>query len=179
MRTVLLLAALLVLAGCGDPRPQQTAAWMAAERAKLQPRIDALPAPRSHEAEVFTGEGRLDPFNPQRLGKLAQPAAPSPGQGAPSALMAREMARHKEVLESFPLASMVMVGSLQRGGQPVALVQAGGALHQVRVGHYLGQNYGRVTRITEHDIALREMVPDTAGGWTQRMTRLAMQEGSK
>ena len=52
-------------------------------------------------------------------------------------------------------------------------------LHQVRQGNYLGQNYGRVMRISESDITLREIVQDAAGEWIERSTTLQLQENTK
>jgi type IV pilus assembly protein PilP len=52
-------------------------------------------------------------------------------------------------------------------------------LYQVRVGNYLGQNYGRITRITETELGLREIVQDAAGEWIERPATLELQERSK
>jgi type IV pilus assembly protein PilP len=52
-------------------------------------------------------------------------------------------------------------------------------LHQVRVGNYLGLNYGRVTKVLESEIALREIVQDAAGEWIERRTTLELQESAK
>jgi type IV pilus assembly protein PilP len=43
----------------------------------------------------------------------------------------------------------------------------------------LGQNYGRVTRITESEVMLREIVQDAAGEWIERSTALQLQEKTK
>ena len=88
------------------------------------------------------------------------------------------MNRRKEPLEALPLDTMVMVGLLDRRGQKVALVRANNLLYQVRVGNYLGQNYGRILGITEGEIKLREIVQDAAGEWIERMTSLELQEGT-
>ena len=72
-----------------------------------------------------------------------------------------------------------MVGSLIKLGQPVALVRVDNLLYQVRVGNYLGQNYGRITKISETEVALREIVQDAAGEWIERTATLQLQEGSK
>ena len=62
----------------------------------------------------------------------------------------------------------------------VALVKVGGLLYQVRPGQYLGQNYGRVTRISETDVTLREIVQDSGGEWIERPATLKLvEEGSK
>jgi type IV pilus assembly protein PilP len=72
-----------------------------------------------------------------------------------------------------------MVGSLTKAGQPVALVRVDNLVYQVRAGNYLGQNYGRVTKVTETSIALREIVQDAAGEWIERTATLQLTEGSK
>ena len=92
---------------------------------------------------------------------------------------APELARRKEPLEAYPLDSMVMVGSLVKAGQPIALLRVDNLLYQVRAGAYLGQNYGRVMKIGESEIVLREIVQDSAGEWIERKATLQLQEGSK
>ena len=91
-------------------------------------------------------------------------------------MVAPELDRRKEPLEAFPLDAMTMVGSLNRSGQLVALVKVDSLLHQVRVGNHLGQNYGRVNKISENEVVLREIVQDAAGEWIERNTTLQLQE---
>lgn len=74
---------------------------------------------------------------------------------------------------------MSMVGSLNKTGTPTALLKVDNLLYQVRVGNYLGQNYGRITQITETAIQLREIVQDATGDWIERQTTLDLQEGKK
>ena len=72
-----------------------------------------------------------------------------------------------------------MVGSVNQVGQPVALLKIDALLYQVKVGSYLGQNYGRITKISETEVALREIVQDAAGEWIERTATLQLQERSK
>jgi type IV pilus assembly protein PilP len=74
---------------------------------------------------------------------------------------------------------MVMVGSLIKQGQPVALVKVVNRLFQVRPGTYLGQNYGKITKVGESEVVLRELVQDAAGDWVERTATLQLQEKSK
>ncbi len=48
--------------------------------------------------------------------------------------------------------------------------------YQVKVGDYMGQNYGRVVRISESDLLLREVVQDAAGEWIERNSTLQLLE---
>jgi type IV pilus assembly protein PilP len=74
---------------------------------------------------------------------------------------------------------MSMVGSVARGGRPYALLRVDNLLYQVTVGDHLGQNYGRVTRIDETEVALREIVQDAAGEWIERNASLQLQERAR
>ena len=77
------------------------------------------------------------------------------------------------------LDAVSMVGSLMKQGQPVALVKVDNLLYQVRPGNYLGQNYGRITKVGETEVVLRELVQDAAGEWIERTQTLQLQERSK
>lgn len=68
-----------------------------------------------------------------------------------------------------------MVGSLRRRGQAVALIKAEQTLYQVRKGHYLGQDQGKVTHISDDAIAIEETVQESAGTWTTRKVQLSIQ----
>ena len=98
---------------------------------------------------------------------------------ANGALVAPELARRKEALESFPLDSMTLVGNMVRAGQSVALVKVNNLLYQVKQGDHLGQNFGRVIKINETEVALREIVQDAVGEWIERTASLQLQERSK
>ena len=82
-------------------------------------------------------------------------------------------------MESFPLDSMSLVGSIINAGQPVALVKVDNLLYQVKLGSYLGLNFGRVMKITETEVTLREIVQDAVGEWIERVAILQLQERSK
>jgi type IV pilus assembly protein PilP len=68
---------------------------------------------------------------------------------------------------------------LLRDGGPVALVRVDNLLYQVRQGNYLGQNYGKIVKVTESEVTLREIVQDAAGEWIERPATLQLQERSK
>ena len=68
---------------------------------------------------------------------------------------------------------------LANGKKPVALVKVDALLYQVRLGSYLGQNYGKVTKISETEVTLREIVQDAVGEWIERSGTLLLQEGTK
>ena len=171
----LVLGALL-LSACGSS-DQELQSWMTDQRNQSRAKIERLPEPKKFSPQAYTQEGLVEPFSNQ---KLAQALKRDSNQStANTALIAPELARRKEPLEASPLDAVVMVGSLVKAGQPVALVRVDNLLYQVRVGNHLGQNYGRITKVSETGLSLREIVQDAAGEWIERTATLQLQEVSK
>lgn len=146
--------------GARAPRGQaEGAAAAGAEAIRPQPYQSAL---------------AVDPFSPQKLTVALKQEA-----RAPNSLLSAELNRRREPLEAYPLDSMNMVGSVSKQGRPFALLRVDNLLYQVKVGDYLGQNYGRITQIDETQIALREIVQDAAGEWIERPGVLQLQEKAR
>jgi type IV pilus assembly protein PilP len=74
---------------------------------------------------------------------------------------------------------MSMVGSVNKQGQPFALLRVDNLLYQVKVGDYLGQNYGRIMKIAETEVVLRELVQDSGGDMVERPATLQLQERAR
>jgi type IV pilus assembly protein PilP len=87
------------------------------------------------------------------------------------------MNRRKEPLEDFPLDSLKMVGTLSRGKQTWGIIQTtDGAVYRVQKGNHLGQNFGRITRVTDDKIDLVELIQGAMGEWVEREASIAIQE---
>ncbi len=71
-----------------------------------------------------------------------------------AALIAPELARRKEPLESMPLDVMAMVGYLDKSSGPSALLKVDQLIYPVKIGNYLGMNYGKITKITETTVKI-------------------------
>ena len=166
----------LLLTACGSS-DQELQAWMAEQRNQSRARVERLPEPTKFSPQAYTQEGSVEPFSNQKLAQALK--RDSKLSIADTALIAPELARRKEPLEASPLDSVSMVGSLVKLGQPVALVRVDNLLYQVRVGNYLGQNYGRITKVSETGVSLREIVQDAAGEWIERTATLQLQEVTK
>lgn len=165
--------ALLLLSGCSDSGQEDLQRWMAEQRKQTKPTVEPLSEPKKFTPQAYTEATAFEPFNIQ---KLTQALRRDTNQVGNSGLVTPELSRRKEALESYPLDAISMVGSLNRAGKPVALVQADKLLYQVRLGNYLGMNYGRITRITETELTLREIVQDAGGEWIERVATLQLQE---
>jgi len=175
-RVIVSVFLLLALTGCSDNGKQDLQRWMVEQRAQTRPQVTPISEPKKFKPQAYTESTSFDPFSVQ---KLTQALRRETTQTNNATLITPELARRKESLESYPLDTMAMVGSLNRNNQPVALVRVDKLLYQVRLGNYLGLNYGRVTKITETELALREIVQDAGGEWTERVATLQLQEKLK
>jgi type IV pilus assembly protein PilP len=178
LRISLATSVALLLAGCSASSEDELRSWMLDQRNQMRPRVQPISEPKPFKPENYVETAAVDPFSKEKLTAalkrdVAQPATLT------SALIAPELARRKEALEGFPLDAMTMVGSLIQQGQPAALVRVDNLLYQVRLGSYLGMNYGKVTKITETEVTLREIVQDAVGEWIERPATLQLQERVK
>ena len=167
---VLLIGGCALLAGCGGESHQDLRAWMAAQGQSAKGKLEPLPQMKPYEPFTYNAFDLPDPFKPRKI---------EPGRGGSSKL-APDLTRRKEPLESFPLESLNMVGTMQQGKATYGLVRTPEReVFQVRVGNYMGQDYGVVTAITDGEIRLKELVQDSAGDWTERSSTLQLiQAGS-
>jgi len=169
---VALLAAAM-LAGCSAEH-DELREWMERERREVKPNVPPLQSPKQFNPEPYSSAQAVDPFSTQKLTVALKQEARQPNSA-----LAAELNRRKEPLEAYPLDSMSMVGSVTKQGKPFALLRVDNLLYQVKVGDYLGQNYGRITRIGETEIALREIVQDAAGEWIERPGTMQLQEKAR
>jgi type IV pilus assembly protein PilP len=166
-----------LLCGCAASTEDELRQWMAEQKSQTRPKIAPISEPKQFRPEAYTQVTSIEPFSNQKLAQALK--RESTMAAANGALITPELARRKEALESFPLDAMTLVGSLTRASEPLALVKVENLLYQVRTGNHLGQNYGRVTKITETEVTLREIVQDATGEWIERTATLQLQERSK
>jgi type IV pilus assembly protein PilP len=163
----------VLLAACGAEQ-QELSEWMEQQRREVKPNVEPLSPPKKFDPQAYVALTGVEPFSQQKLTVALKQEARQP-----NSLLASEINRRKEPLESYPLDSMSMVGSVVRSGRPYALLRVDNLLYQVKAGDYLGQNYGKITRISETDVALREIVQDAAGEWIERTSALQLQERAR
>jgi len=158
-------AVAVLLVACAQDDNDDLRQWMRDETRDFKGRIQPLPRVKPYEPVPYDATGIVDPFKPSKIKQES-----SKGGGVQP-----DVARPKEPLEAYPLESLVFVGVLSRAGRMFGIVQADGTLHQVRVGNYMGQNFGVVTKVSDAEIVLRELVQDPAGDWVERTSKLLLQ----
>ncbi|MFM2111657.1 MAG: hypothetical protein RLZZ271_317 [Pseudomonadota bacterium] len=172
-----LLIPVILLQGCFSSAHDELQTWMAEQRSSTKPSITPIAEPRKFVPQTYESLPVPEPFSSQRLTQALKQAGKNAGGN--QALVQPEINRRKEALEAMPLDSVVMIGSIIKGNQPVALVRVDKLVYQVKLGNYLGQNFGKITKITETAVTLREIIQDASGDWVERSTQLELQERSK
>ena len=135
----------LALGGCGDGEHEDLKQWMQESTKDLKGRVAPLPEMKPYEAVAYDAAGNIDPFKAAKL----NPANKAGGGG-----LLPDFNRPKEALEAYPLESLKYVGFLYRGKLANGIVLADSSLHQVKIGNYMGQNFGIITNIDETQIVL-------------------------
>jgi type IV pilus assembly protein PilP len=170
MRALLVLAAGMMLAGCFGEEFGDLKAELKEKTKDLRGRIDPLPVVKPYEPVPYQAFDQADPFSVAKI-ELVTKSASSGGGG-----LKPDFNRPKEPLEAYPLESLKMVGVLQQRKASFALIKADVGLYRVKVGNYMGQNFGLITSISESQVQLRELIQDPAGDWTERQSTLQLQE---
>ena len=166
-RKALAHACVVLLAGCAGESHQDLRQWMAAQGKDAKGRLDPLPTIKPYEPFTYNAFDLPDPFKPRKVEAKGGKLAP-------------DTTRRREPLESFPLESLAMVGTIEKGRALYALVKTPERdIYQVRQGNYVGQNYGVIVGISDADIKVKELVQDGAGDWTERSSALNLLPSDK
>lgn len=165
MKRFSVLACVLLLGGCAGDQ-ENLKAWMDEQARGMRGSVKPLPPLKEFSAVSYTGAAAVEPFMAARI----EPDRKAGGGLRP------DRDRRKEPLEAFPLESLTMVGVLIQNTAMHALVRADKSLYQVKVGNYMGQDFGVVTAITDAEVKLSELVEDANGDWVRRDRSLLLQE---
>jgi type IV pilus assembly protein PilP len=170
---VAVLSVAFLFAACGGEQ-EELQQWMEQQKREVKPSVTPLSPPKKFDPQPYAQLNGVEPFSPQKLAVALKQETRQP-----NSLLAAEVNRRKEPLEAYPLDSMTMVGSVTKQNRPYALLKVDNLLYQVKPGDYVGQNYGKITKISETELALREIVQDAAGEWIERMTSIQLQEKAR
>lgn len=164
---IVLLISFGLLSGCSGSKEDDLDHWMKERKAKVKGKIDPLPELKKYEPFSYNADGSLnDPFKGRK-------AADNRGGGR----LQPDVNRPKEALESFPLESLKFVGHFLQGARNEALIAApDNNVYKIRIGNYMGQNFGIVVSITRDEMTVKEMVQDGAGDYVERRVTINPQE---
>lgn len=180
MKAFYFLIPCLALAGCLNGEHEDLRAWMKENTKDLRGNIPKLPQVIAYQPVPYQTEGQLDPFAPN---KIEPESRQGKGEARVGGLQPNFEARElrNNLLEKYPLESLKMIGFMNVNKQPMAVIQVEQHVKQIKVGDYIGQDFGIVVQITEREVTLRELVEDSSGDWAERTSTLQLQskEGSR
>jgi type IV pilus assembly protein PilP len=134
----------------------------------LRGKIEPLPEIKPYVSFAYDAFDLPDPFKPRKL---------QPGKGGSG--LQPDLNRAKEKLEEFPLENLKMVGTLRQNEVNYGLVRTSdGSLYRVKIGNYMGQNFGIITKITDTEIVMTEIVQDSTGNWIERNTSINLADAT-
>ena len=179
MKRLILVALCGALGACSGGDHEDIKRWMAENTKDMRGNIPKLPEVKPYEPVPYDVEALVEPF---KASKIEPESKRGKGGGKGGAFEpdfeAREL--RNSLLEKYPIESLKMIGYLNVNRQPIGVIQVENKVKQVKVGEYIGLDFGMVTRITDREVVLRELIQDSAGDWSERTSSLYLQgkEGS-
>lgn len=169
-------SACVVLAGCSNDI-SDLHNFVQEAKANRNVKLAPLPTIKPHETYRYVAAGRRNPFEPFLSTPIGPTTDAKKGKGkGPHPIEGRP----RELLESYPLDSLRMVGILEQKDTRWALIKTNeGTIHRVKKGNYLGQHHGKILDITDDKVILTEIVPDGLGDWIERPASMALVESPK
>ena len=174
LRSLLLATAVTGLIGCSSDPTTDLAAYVKQVKNQQRSNIEPLPEFKPYESFTYAAVDLRDPFT---VPAFTHQQAAVPTNKPISSGLKPDFERPTEPLEEFPLDSLRMVGTMEQFQENWALINdTDGTIHRVQPGNYAGQNHGKITRITEFEVELTEIVPDGIGGWIERQASISISE---
>ncbi|MDD4929352.1 MAG: pilus assembly protein PilP [Gallionella sp.] len=167
MKLIYLALACVLLSGCGGEEFQDLHDFVKDSGVNLRGKIPPPPSIKLYEPFAYDNDKSLsDPFKPRKPEAASSMAR---GENEP------DLNRPKESLEDFPLDSLKMVGYVYKAKVGYAVVRAPDQkLYQVKVGNYLGTNFGQIKKLSDTEIVIKEVVQDSTGDWSERLSSLQL-----
>lgn len=156
----------VTLSACGDSDGDDLDQYMRDATKDVKPRVKPLPEVKPYLALQYNADGILtDPFRARKAVNKSSTLQPN-------------LNRPKEPMEAYPLESLKYVGMLAKNKLTYALLKTpDNSVQQVKLGNYVGQNFGRITKISDNEVVLNEIVQDElSGDWVERVSSLTLQE---
>lgn len=169
MRLIYIAIAALMLTGCAGDEFEDLKEFVRTAGADMRGKIEPPPEIKPYESFAYeNNDGVPSPFQPRK-----DEVRDMAGKGGNQP----DLDRPKEALEEFSLETLQMVGYLYQNKVGYGVVRSpDGKLHRVQAGNYLGLNFGRIREVQDTGIIIREIVQDSTGVWTERMSSLQLQE---
>ena len=159
----------LSLLGCSGEEFQDLRDYVKNSGSDMRGKIPPAPEVKPYEPFSYDNATNLaDPFKPRK---------PDLHAGGKAGLNQPDLDRPKEALEDFPLEALKMVGYMQQKNVGYAVIRApDNKIYRAKAGNYMGLNFGKILDIQANETKVKEMVQDSSGDWSERMSSLQLVE---
>lgn len=167
MKLISVVLASMLLTGCVGEEFSDLREFVKNSGNDLRGKIPPPPVVKIFEPYAYVNDTNLaDPFKPR---KPEENLGDKRGENEP------DRNRPKEALEEFALESLKMVGYVLKAKVGHAVIRAPDKkLYQVKVGNYIGMNFGLIKKLTDTEITIKEVVQDSTGDWSERTSSLQL-----
>ena len=166
LKLALIAPFIIILGACSGNKGDDLDKFMATAANDMGKGVEPLPEVLPYSPLQFNADGTLsDPFKARKASNKSGSLQPNTN-------------RPKEALEAYPLESLKYVGSMSKNKLQYALVKTpDNTIQQVKMGNYIGPNFGLVTEINEGAIEIKEIIQDDlTGDWVERNSSINLQE---
>jgi type IV pilus assembly protein PilP len=148
---------LIIISGCTPEVSENVVAYVESVKNKKNVYKEDLPKfPKSKNIK-YTANKLRDPFSAYSIRSSDKSPAGGP-----------DLNRKREALEAYPLDTLTMIGTIEQDSKFFALLKDGtGIVHIAGVGNYIGQNAGKIEKITPTEVNVKQWVSDNKGGWRE------------
>lgn len=169
LRTIGLATAVLLITAACQRDAGDLERWVEEELQRPGGQIQPIPPIKTAEVVTYQAYDLRDPFQ-RRIASVEEQVAEEGTSG-----LRPDPDRPREFLESFPLDTLSMVGTLELDGADFALIRDNeNVIHRVGEGDYMGTNYGRVVDVRPDRVEMIELYEDARNRWTERRTQVVM-----
>ncbi|MDR1889755.1 MAG: pilus assembly protein PilP [Zoogloeaceae bacterium] len=171
MNKVCIVLIALLVAACSDQENIRN--WMDEQAKGMRARVEPIPQIKPYEAVPYEVANLLDPFNSSKI--IPEGRSGRTGREGEPDFEARDL--RNNILEKVPLESVQLIGIMNLNNQQMAAVQVESLqlIKQVKVGDWLGVDFGVITQIKEQEIVIKEVIEDSSGEWVERINALQLQ----
>ena len=176
-RVGIYLGAVLMLAACSNSGVSDLEAFVAKVKVGNPGKVEPLPELKPFKKYTYSAylDDLKDPF--VTWATINPKVDNAPKSSGENIGISPDGSRVKETLESYPLETLMMMGTLEYDSENWGLIKApDGIIYRVKSGNYIGQNYGKISKVSDEDITLIEIVSDGLGGWENRPAGLSLNE---
>jgi type IV pilus assembly protein PilP len=164
------LITLIFVAGCQQEK-EDLNTYVARVKAQQKSDIPPIPVMKPYESFDYAAADLKDPFVPTVIDTQEAELEPIADNG-----IRPDSNRRREALESFEIAELQFVGTLEQENIWALVRAPDGVIHRVQTGNYMGRNHGKITSISETKLTLKEIVPNGRGGFIDRDTSVSAVE---